>query len=99
MLSKTLGYAAAAMACAKAGFLTDERRAATPYIVNCLNLNDEDLSYRMYVTQLQDRENWCRQHSPHDHEIEPLRDQGRLIGRRYRFAHESDATLFKIFFG
>jgi len=99
MISKTLECEAAAVAYSKAGFVTDERRAATPYIVDCAKLNDGDLPYGVYVTRLLDRENWCRQHCPHGHEIEPLREHGRLIGRRYRFAHESDAALFKVFFG
>lgn len=99
MISKTLGCAVAATAYSKAGFVTDERRAATPYIVDCANLNDEDLPYRVYVTQVRGREEWCQQHCPHDHEIEPLREHGRLIGRRYRFAHKSDAALFKLVFG
>jgi hypothetical protein len=86
------------MAYSKAGFVTDVRRAATPYIVDCIGLNDEDLSYGVYVAQLCERENWCRQHCPCDHEIEPLRRQGRLIGRRYRFSRQGDAALFKMLF-
>jgi hypothetical protein len=80
------------------GFIDEARRAATPHIVDCVGLNDEDLAYGEYATQLREREDWCRRRCPTQYEIEPLRDRGRLIGRRYRFAHESDAVLFKTYF-
>jgi hypothetical protein len=80
------------------GFIDEPRRAATPHIVDCIGLNDEDLPYGEYATQLREREDWCRRRCPTQHEIEPLRDRGRLIGRRYRFARESDAVLFKTYF-
>jgi hypothetical protein len=83
----------------KGGFVDNVRRAATPYVVDCTSLNDEDLPYSVYITQLRERESWCAQRCPHDHEIEALRNHGRLIGRRYRFARESDAAAFKLFFG
>ncbi|MEE1614040.1 hypothetical protein [Microvirga sp. CF3016] len=83
----------------KDGFVDDARRAATPYVVDAVGLNGEDLPYHEYLTQLREREYWCVQHCPRDHEIEPLRERGRLVGRRYRFAREYDATLFKLFFG
>ncbi|GEO19219.1 hypothetical protein MAE02_69150 [Microvirga aerophila] len=82
----------------KQGFITAARRAATSHVVDCICLNDEDMPYGVYVGQLRECEEWCQQNCPHDHEIEPLRDRGRLIGRRYRFARESDAALFKMLF-
>ncbi|MBM1169627.1 hypothetical protein [Microvirga arabica] len=83
----------------KSGFIDDARRAATPYVVECTSLNDEDLPYSVYITQLRERESWCVQRCPHDHEIEPLREHGRLIGRQFRFSRESDAAAFRLFFG
>jgi len=83
----------------KTGFINDARRAATPYIVDCFSLNGEDLPYEIYATQLRERDSWCVERYPNDHEIEPLRDHGRLIGRRYRFAHERDAAAFRVYFG
>jgi hypothetical protein len=83
----------------KTGFIDDARRAATPYVVDCSGLNGEDLPFDVYAMQLRERESWCVERCPHDHEIEPLRDHGRLIGRCYRFARERDAVAFRLCFG
>jgi len=82
----------------KTGFIDDARRAATPYVVDCPGLDGEDLPYEVYAMQLRERESWSVERCPHDHEIEPLYDHGRLIGRRYRFAHQGDAALFRMLF-
>ncbi len=82
----------------KMGFITEASRAATPYVVDCYGLNDEDLGWERYVQELQDRQEWCKERCPSDHLIEPLRLDGRLVGRQFRFAREEDAALFKMFF-
>jgi hypothetical protein len=42
--------------------------------------------------------NWCKERCPDSPEIEPIRDQGRLVGRQFRFASDNDAALFKLWF-
>jgi hypothetical protein len=76
-------------------FITPARQAATPHVINCFDLNEEN-PYQLCA--LRERWDWCRERCPSDYEIEPLRKHGRLVGRRFRFARESDAALFKLFF-
>lgn len=80
----------------KVGFVDDARRAATPYVVDCPGLAREVIGDRKFERQFWERRNWCESHCPGDHEIEPIRDhQGRLTGRRFRFADEYDAAKFR----
>jgi hypothetical protein len=39
-----------------------------------------------------------KERCPDSPEIEPIRDQGRLVGRQFRFASDNDAALFKLWF-
>jgi hypothetical protein len=83
----------------KSGFITPARRAATPYVVDCPGLAREPIGDQDFERQLCERRNWCESHCLHDHEIEPIRDdQGRLTGRRFRFANAADAPIFKTSF-
>ncbi len=82
----------------KAGFIDDARRAETPHVVDCIGLSDENLPYPVFCEELQRRERWCDRQCRPDYEIEPIREDGRLIGRRFRFADLSTATLFKLSF-
>jgi hypothetical protein len=79
----------------KSGFITPARRAATPYTIDCLDLNENNPAQ---LVGLQVRREWCEERCPTDYEIEPLREDGPLIGRRFRFVHQRDAALFKVFF-
>lgn len=84
----------------KPGLVDDARRAATPYVVDCPDLSLEVLGDREFERQFCERRDWCRSRCPNGHEIEPIRDaNGCLAGRRFRFAKDGDATLFKTFFG
>ncbi len=83
----------------KSGFIDDARRAATPYVVDCPGLAREVIGDREFERQYPERRDWCDDRCYLDHEIESIRDdQMRLTGRRFRFANEVDAALFKTFF-
>jgi hypothetical protein len=79
----------------KSGIITPARRAATRYTIDCLDLNEDNPAQ---LVGLQDRRDWCEERCPTDYEIEPLREDGPLTGRRFRFVHQRDAALFKLFF-
>ena len=80
------------------GWIDDARRAATPHAAEWLGLTREDLGDADFEEKLWEARHWCKERCPTDHEIEPIRDQGRLVGRQFRFAKETDATLFKLWF-
>jgi hypothetical protein len=82
----------------KLGWIDDARLAATPYVVDWVGLTREDLGDAMFEERLWAARHWCNERCPNDHEIEPIRDQGRLIGRQFRFANDADAALFKLWF-
>jgi hypothetical protein len=70
-----------------------------PYVVDCVGLTEDDLGYPAFPQALQERREWCRESCRHGYEIEPIRDeQMRLIGRRFYFADQGEATLFKVLF-
>lgn len=81
------------------GFVDDARRNQTPYTIDVIGLNEEDLHWPRYVSELRNRQVWCREFCRDDWDIEPIRDQQmRLIGRRFRFADVVDAVYFKLRF-
>jgi hypothetical protein len=80
------------------GFVDDARRAATPHVIKWLGLTREDLGDADFEEKLCAARNWCKERCPDSHEIEPIRDQGRLVGRQFRFASDNDAALFKLWF-
>jgi hypothetical protein len=82
----------------KPGFVDAERRAATPYVVIWSGLTREDLGDALFEERLCSARDWCEEQCPDGHEIEPIRDRGRLVGRQFRFASDNDAALFKLWF-
>jgi hypothetical protein len=83
----------------KGGFVDDARRAATPYVVDCPDLSREMIGDREFEKQFSERRDWCEERCYDNHEIESIRDQRmRLVGRRFRFANEGDAALFRMLF-
>ena len=76
------------------------QRAAAPHIVDCIGLDRNTLSLPgAFEHAYQEREAWCRENCGGVYHIEPLGPcSERLYGRRFRFAKEADATLFKMFF-
>jgi len=85
----------AALHGSRTGFITPARLAATPHVITCSDLKEDNPGQ---LRALRDRWDWCRERCPDDYEIEPLRRNGRLVGRRFRFVRECDAALFKTFF-
>jgi hypothetical protein len=77
------------------GWIDEARRAATPYVIEWPGLSREDLGDAEFQKKLWEARHWCNKQCPNDHEIEPMRDKGRLIGRQFRFASDIDAVLFK----
>lgn len=83
----------------KTGFVDNTRRAATPYVIDCPDLSRERLGEQEFKKQFSARRDWCRKQCPYDHEIEPIDDEALYsAGRRFRFANQGDAALFKMNF-
>jgi hypothetical protein len=93
--------AAAIAGLGRAGFVDDERRAATPHVVDCQGLNRDDLCDEPYrfETELQARVAWCDENGGRC-EIEALRDARtkRVKAYRFRFERLADAVHFKMRF-
>jgi len=82
------------------GFIDDARRAATPFLVPCNGLNEDNLGQVRFSQELNDRRAWIEAHCGCDHVAEPIRDaQQRLTGRLFRFADPNEAFWFKFRFG
>ncbi len=82
----------------RVGFPDDTRRAETPHVIDCMGLSEEHLGQRAFTDELRERRQWCVDECGGDHEIESIRDQGRLVGRRFRFGDLNDAVFFKLRF-
>jgi hypothetical protein len=89
---------AAAAAGLKGGFVDDARRQATPLTVDCIGLTRENLGDTRFENELREREDWCKEHCIGDREIEPIRQAGRLVGRRFRFGDDTEAVYFRLQF-
>lgn len=84
----------------KTGFTDEARRAATPHLVHCHDLNEERLGQQPFCREFQDRRLWIEAYCNGLHEVEPILDEVRRVtGRRYRFADADDAFAFKLRFG
>jgi hypothetical protein len=82
----------------RVGFIDEARRAATPHIVEWRGLSREDIGDALFEAKFCAARRWCDERCPQDYEIEPIRDHGRLSGRLFRFADDTDAALFKLWF-
>ena len=81
------------------GFVNNERRQRTPYVIECMGLAREDLGDVVFKREYHRRRVWCVHQCSHGHEIEPMRDaMMQVVGYSYRFASCSDAALFKTLF-
>ncbi len=80
------------------GFPDDSRRGETPHVIDCMGLTEEHLGQQAFSAQLQERRQWCEEECGRNHEIEPIRDEGRLVGRRFRFGNLNDAVFFRLRF-
>ena len=79
--------------------ITDERVANTPHIVTQPGLTRADMGGPEFEAAIEERRHWLREHCHGDHLIEPIRQDGRLVGRRYRFEDVNEAFWFKLRFG
>ena len=68
------------------GWNDKARHAATPHVVEWRGLTREHIGDAEFEEKLRAARNWCKERCPESHEIEPIRDQGRLVGRQFRFA-------------
>jgi hypothetical protein len=73
---------------------------AAPFIVECDGLTRLNLTRPgEFETALNDRRQWCDTHAPGVHAIEPIGPgPEQLSGRRFRFADQKTAVLFKMRF-
>jgi hypothetical protein len=82
----------------RSGFVDDERRAETPFVIDCDGLSRVNLPGEVFEREFQDRKMWCHEIAE-DWEIEPIGpNPSQLTGRRFRFARERDAVAFKLTF-
>jgi hypothetical protein len=96
MLATILNRLAAAQGI-RPGLVDEARRRATPHIVDCIGLCPQ-LPPPHFEEQLREREAWCKNQCPDRYEIEPIRQDGSDVGRRFRFPKKEDAALFKLWF-
>lgn len=69
------------------------------YDVDCDGLTRVNLQPGDFERELRDRREWCKDNATGAYDIQPIGpDPERLTGRRFRFAIERDAALFKLFF-
>jgi hypothetical protein len=82
------------------GWIDDARRAATPYIVDCDGLTRANPTQPgEFEGALRERRDWCEANARGDYEIEPIGpNPEELTGRRFRFANDKVAALFKTWF-
>lgn len=82
------------------GFVDDSGRAATPHLVDCHGLSRQTLvGVGEFERELHERLAWCEQNASGVYAIEPIGpDPERLTGRRFRFADQGTAALFRMWF-
>jgi len=78
--------------------ITDERIASTPHTVSQPGLTRADMGDQGFKAAIEERRRWLRENCQGDHVIEPVRQEGRLVGRRYRFENPSEAFHFRMRF-
>jgi len=78
--------------------ITAERLANTTNTVSQPGLAHADMGDQGFETAIGERRRWIREHCQDDQLIEPIRQKGRLVGRRFRFEHPDDAFHFRMRF-
>ena len=51
-----------------------------------------------FQAAIEERRRWIREHCQDDQLIEPIRQKGRLVGRRNRFENHNEAFHFRMRF-
>ena len=81
------------------GPTTDELIATTPHTVPQPGLTREDMGGQEFEAAMEERRLWIRENCQGDVLPEPVRQDGMLVGRRYRFEDPNEAFYFKLRFG
>jgi hypothetical protein len=81
--------------------VTQSRLAAMMHVVECVGLTRVVLQgIGEFEKALNERRQWCEEHCQGEYVIESLGpNPEELTGRRFRFANESDAALFRLWWG
>src|SRR4051812_1425618 len=83
----------------KKGWVDDERRRETPWVVDCDGLSRAKLPPGVFEREFCERRDWLKAHCPGAFEIEPLGpNPEELTGRRFRFESDVMAVYFKLRF-
>ena len=71
-----------------------------PYIINCDGLTRVNLTRPgEFETALNERREWCEVNAPRRHEVKSIGpNPEQLTGRRFLFADEKTAAMFKLSF-
>ena len=78
--------------------ITAERLANTTHTVSQPGLARADMGDQGFEMAMEERRRWIGEHCRGDHMIEPMRQDGRLVGRRYRFEDPNEAVWFRMRF-
>ncbi|MGK7867203.1 hypothetical protein [Falsiroseomonas sp. E2-1-a20] len=75
---------------------TAEQQVAMPHIVECHGLTVHDLD-QAFAEEFQGRRLWCRRNCQNEFSVAPIRDTalGRDTGRRFSFADQAEAAMFR----
>ena len=79
---------------------TTAQRTAMPHVVECFALTVHDLG-DAFADEFWDRRLWCREYCEHEFAVEPIwdRTKGRDTGRRFLFADQTEAAMFRLTWG
>ena len=82
-----------------ASLLNQSQPVPMPYEVDCDGLTRVKLRPGDFERELRHRRDWCTDNATGAYAVEPIGpDPERLTGRRFKFANQRDAALFKLFF-
>jgi hypothetical protein len=82
-----------------ASLLNQSPSVQMPYEVDCDGLTGVKLQPGDFERELRERRDWCKNNAIGEYDVEPIGpDPERLTARRFKFANQRDAALFKLFF-
>ena len=73
-------------------------RPLAPFIVACYGLAREVIGDKDFEYEIWARRHWLAEQCQHPYDITSLRDNGRLVGRRFYFDCQAEAAAFKLAF-
>lgn len=84
---------------AELGVVDHQTGMAMQWAVPCPGHSRDHLGDEAFELEHHRRRAWCKMECPHRHYIHGLYDEdGRLVGRVFRFASDVDAVRFKLTF-